>query len=347
MDELLALFQKRLDEMDQAKQAVKFDRWFNYLAIDTVGEVTFSKPFGFLEAGVDHGQTVATQHYLQIYLAVIGHFPWLHNATLANPLLEKWGLAPATFISDNCGKATNARLTNDKVRRDMMELWLDQFRKHPEKMSETEVSTTAMVTVGAGSDTISAILQTITYHLLRDRDMFLQLRQEIDNANLSPIPQYEETHRLPVLSACIKEALRHHPPVSTNYPRVSPPGGVTVCGRFFPAGTVLSVSPYAIHSIPEVFGANIDKFDPGRWLNASQTEHRNMENHLVAFGAGYNQCPGQQLARLELYKTAALMVRDYDVEQVEKSKEWKCDYHFGAIPYDWDCYVRRRKINEE
>jgi hypothetical protein len=63
--------------------------------------------------------------------------------------------------------------------------------------------------------------------------MLDMLRKELDEAKLGHVPTYEETQRLPVLQACIKETYRFHTPVSFGLTRVAPPEGVTTCGRHF------------------------------------------------------------------------------------------------------------------
>jgi cytochrome P450 len=68
-----------------------------------------------------------------------------------------------------------------------------------------------------------------------------------------------------------------------------------------------------------------------------------MEKYLIAFGAGYAQCPGRHLAQMELSKTTAMLIRDYDIKQVNKGQDWKFETHFTAVPYGWPCYVTRRR----
>jgi cytochrome P450 len=55
---------------------------------------------------------------------------------------------------------------------------------------------------------------------------------------------------------------------------------------------------------------------------------------MVAFGAGYNQCPGRNLAHLEVSKTIAMLMRDYEIELVNPKKEWKYENHFIVAPHD-------------
>lgn len=97
-------------------------------------------------------------------------------------------------------------------------------------------------------------MQAFVYCMTPDEDMLEMLRTELDQARLSGVPTYDKTQNLPVLQACIKEALRFHPAVGFGLPRVAPPSGVTACWRYFRPGTVLSVNSWVIHRITSIFG---------------------------------------------------------------------------------------------
>lgn len=62
------------------------------------------------------------------------------------------------------------------------------------------------------------------------------------------------------------------------------------------------------------------------------------------WGAGYNQCPGRNLAHLEISKITATLLRDYDIEQVDPKQEWTYESWFVALPSNWPCYVKRRNV---
>jgi cytochrome P450 len=306
-----------------------------------LGEVTFSKQFGFLEQARDIGDAIANTRAIGIYVAIVGHFWWAHDYLLANPLIGYFNLQPTMHIFDTCLAAVDARSKNDKVRKDMIEQWMDMRKKHPDRMEEREILAAAVTNIGAGADTISATLQALFYYLLRNEEALIKLREEVDNAGLADVPTHEETQRLPYLQACIKEALRIHTPVGFGLPRVAPEGGVTVLGRHFKEGVILSVNPWVIHRRPEIFGDDADSFSPTRWMDPIRS--REMEKYLIAFGAGYAQCPGRHLAQMELSKTTAMLIRDYDIKQVTKGQDWKFETHFTAVPYGWPCYVTRRQ----
>lgn len=340
VDKALLLLEKRLDRLSEANEPVNFDEWFNFLGFDILGEVTFSRSFGFLEEGRDIGSAIANTRMLGVYIAVMGHFWWAHDYLLANPLIEYFNLQPSMHIFETCLAAIDARSKNDEVRKDMIENWMDMRKKHPDRMEEKEILAGAVVNIGAGADTISATLQALFYNLIRNKVILESLRQEIDSASLSIVPSYEETQKLSFFQACIKETYRFHTPVAFGLPRVVSKGGVTIAGHYFQEGVLLSVNPWVIHRRADLFGSDADLFNPKRWLDAERS--REMDRYLIAFGAGYNQCPGKHLAHMEVSKTAAILIRDYDIRQVVESQTWSYESHFTAVPYGWPCYVKRR-----
>lgn len=51
-----------------------------------------------------------------------------------------------------------------------------------------------------------------------------------------------------------------------------PNGGLTISGRFFKEGTILSVPSYTIHRDVAVWGEDADQFRPERWIMIKQDE---------------------------------------------------------------------------
>ena len=206
IDESIALLEKRLDELSQANKPVEFDRWFNYMAFDIIGEVTFSSRFGFLESGRDIGGAIANSRVLTLYVTIMGYFQWLHRLTLGNPLIAYFNMTPSQHIFDTCLRAVDARNKNPNVRIDMMEQWKMSMAAHPERFEQRELYGVANATIGAGADTISATLQAFWYYLLRHPKYLARLRDEIDAASFnksSKIVSYAEAQELPFLQACV------------------------------------------------------------------------------------------------------------------------------------------------
>ncbi|KAJ5449457.1 uncharacterized protein N7458_005906 [Penicillium daleae] len=314
IDNVLSIFKTRFDELTDSVAPVEFQKWFSFFAFDVLGEVTFSKSFGFVQSGTDIRNAIANTGSLVYYISIMGNYIWFHNLTLGNPLFSRLGLQPNSHIFDTCLLAVENRNNNPEVRHDMMQRWLDVRASNPDRLSERDIFAAAVANIGAGAET--------------------------SRGELSLLIQYSEAAKLPFIQACLKEAYRFHPGVTHDLPRVVPKGGITIAGRYFPEGVLLSVNPWVIHRDPAIFGQDCDTFNPERWL---QGETKRMDTFLIHWGAGYNQCPGRNLAQFELSKVLATVLRDYEIEQIEPQTDWRSETRFLAVPYGWPCRILRRQ----
>ncbi|KAL3481254.1 cytochrome P450 [Aspergillus californicus] len=346
IDTVLQTLQTRLNELSASGAPVQWQDWFSFFAFDVLGEVTFSKSFGFVQSGTDIRNAIANTGALVYYISIMGYYIWFHNLTLGNPLVSRLGLQPNSHIFDTCLLAVDSRKKNPEIRHDMMQRWLDVRASHPERITEKDIFGAAVANIGAGAETVSATAQVVIYQLLQRPDFMKRAQEEIDSAvrrgEISPTVQFSEAAKLPFLQACLKEAYRFHPAVAHNLPRVVPAGGITIAGRYFPEGVLLSVHPWVIHRNPEIFGQDCEIYNPDRWL---QGDTKRMDSFMIHWGAGYNQCPGRNLAQFELSKLLATVLRDYAIEQIEPKRGWRFETRFLAVPYGWPCRIRRRGLS--
>lgn len=266
-----------LDWMDQYAEKgepMHLDKFFTYTAFDIVGEVVFSKKFGFLHEGADIGNSIANSLALNAYAAVGGFLqPW--NLIVANPLVTWLRIMPMGHLFDTTMKAIGERVRNQDARFDLIAHWFKMLAQHPERMKLRDIHAQATTSVGAGADTVSCGLQSFIYHMLRHPTAWGRVRAEIDAARRDrglcsdSVVAFEHAQQLPYLQACIKEALRIFGPVPMGLPRVAPKGGLTIGEHTFPAGTILSINPWAVHHSKEIWGPDASEFNPDRWLSDS------------------------------------------------------------------------------
>lgn len=209
IDNVLSLFKTRFDELSDSGAPVEFQKWFSFFAFDVLGEVTFSKSFGFVESGTDIRNAISNTGSLVYYISIMGNYIWFHNLTLGNPLFSRLGLQPNSHIFDTCLIAVDKRQNNPEVRHDMMQRWLNVRASHPDRLSEKDIFAAAVANIGAGAETISTAAQTVIYNLLRHPEYMKRAQSEIDVAQsqgeLSPLIQYSEAAKLPFLQACVSQ----------------------------------------------------------------------------------------------------------------------------------------------
>lgn len=254
IDRSVTLLERRLDESLEKGRPFELGRWLHFFTWDMVGEIHFSSPFGFLHQGRDVGNTMKNGFKLAFYITTMGYMQWLHSFLFGNPILRWLDFQPNEQALSTSVSAIEKRKKNPEARADMMQHWMDQHAKYPDRMTEKNITCAVLVAVGAGGDTVGSVLQAIFYLLLKEDPSHLEhLRQEIDASGTdSPVVSYAEAQKMPYLQAVvwssasapwksthtvqIKESQRIYPGVAWNLPRVVPKEGFTVAGRHFTQG---------------------------------------------------------------------------------------------------------------
>jgi len=114
--------QTRIRYCDTDKE-VDFYRWLQFLALDVIGELTWSKRMGFVDEDRDVGGVVQSIASNLAYAGPIGQMPWLDLIWDKNPLrlqLQKWGwsntVSPTTTFARKQNQDRAAELA--KIRQD-------------------------------------------------------------------------------------------------------------------------------------------------------------------------------------------------------------------------------------
>ncbi|GAB1318473.1 Pisatin demethylase [Madurella fahalii] len=342
-ERLDATFTFLLDWMDKfstEKQPMDLDKFFTFTAADVTGDLLFSKPFGFISKGYDINETLSRSHKVAGIGTVGGYFPWL-NKLLANPFVTWTGILPFGLIYDTAMNAIAEREKNPGVQSDILTHWLKAYQEG--KVTLRDVQAQATLGVLAGTDAMSTGMQSFLYHLIRHPAAWQRCSDEVTSARAqgkcdTRIVSFEHAQELPYLQACIKESLRLFGPLGTGLPRVAAAGGTKLGDRVFPSGTCLAIHPYTMMRDESIWGADANAFRPDRWL---KEDSAGLDKFYMPFGLGYGTCPGINLAKMELSKLAASIVRDYVIRQVDPQQEWSYEAYFNTLPHDWPVYVER------
>ena len=135
-----------------------------------------------------------------------------------------------------------------------------------------------------GSDTTAIAMRAVFYYLMTNPDQYHRLVTELDAAAAER-----------QLSSPVKynEAMRLHPSIGLTLPRVIPEGGISLCGRYIPAGYVVGVNGAVVRYDRTIFGVDADKFRPSRWVDGDATT---MDKCMLHFGAGTRTCIGKNVS---------------------------------------------------
>ncbi|BEI88149.1 uncharacterized protein CcaverHIS019_0108670 [Cutaneotrichosporon cavernicola] len=324
-DNLIAQEQKNPKSNGQAK--VDCLDWFNYLAFDMIGDLAFGAPFGMLEAGADSAELRATPDAAPTYApaieilnrrgeisATLGVFPEIRPFAkfLPDPFFSK-GIEAVQNLAKIAIARVKQRLDHPPAdaRNDLLSR-LQEGRDHKgQAIDREELTAEALTQLIAGSDTTSNSSCALLYYATKTPGILARLQKELDDAipEGTDVPTFDMIKSLPYLEAVFNETLRYHSTSGIGLPREVPPGspGVTICGHYFPGGTVLSVPTYTIHHSKEIWGPDADDFNPDRFLNLTARQ----KEAFIPFSHGPRSCVGRNVAEMEMKLIAATWAHRY------------------------------------
>ncbi|KAF2764917.1 cytochrome P450 family protein [Teratosphaeria nubilosa] len=326
VDDAIHVFLTRMQEMQN--QIIDMDKWVQLFAFDVIGEITFSKRFGFMDTGADDGSLSLIESALKSasWLGQIPSIYWLHDAL--TPYIGNHVAANnrhgsiRTFATREITAASDRGTDHE----DMLSKFRATQKQKPEQMNDAAVVAMATSNIFAGSDTTAISLRAIIYHLLKNPACHQRFLEELYAARaegrLSDPVKLHEADALPYLQAVMHEALRLHPAVGFSLPRVTPEGGASVAGTYIPAGTVIGANPWVVHRSKEVYGEDVEAFRPERWMGKEEEGKGDMQRFFFAFGSGARLCIGRNISWMEMSKLIPTLFMQYHVELSEPEKEW-------------------------
>ncbi|KAK5373387.1 hypothetical protein LTS13_005585 [Exophiala xenobiotica] len=283
---------------------------------DVIGELFFGQQFGFMRDEHDYGRYIESLDTLLPGIALSCVLP-----SYVRSFHSILGLLFPTIRKSISGfdeiRAAGRYWTN--VRQKQMQTGttgrvdlLDKFFKIREVKGGfdiPEIQNEACVAIFAGSDTTAIALRSILYHLMKSKTCMEKLVAEIDDFDSRGLLgkqhiRYAEAMKMPYLVACCKE------------------GGATIAGRYFPAGSRVSMNAAVIQYDPLVFGDDAATFNPDRWIDGDGAL---MDRHMLHFGGGSRTCIGKNISLAEMHKLIPQLLRSFSVHLVDPSREWKTE----------------------
>ncbi|KAF2738694.1 pisatin demethylase [Polyplosphaeria fusca] len=326
-----------------------FSQWLQYFAFDVIGDLTWSKRLGFVEGQRDVDGIIGFLNKFLSYAGPIGQIPTLDLLLEKNPIrlwMQRIGLNNTVFpvtlfaqtrSNERAGEIAKIKsygLPDDVSNPrgvDLLSKFAQAAHDHPDFMTDTQVLTSCVSMVFAGSETTAISLSSVFYFLLKHPAVYAKLMQELDDAvahgtiepRANKTVSWAESQKLPYLDAVIQESFRLHPAAGLILERIVPNQGMDVLGTFVPGGTIVGCNAWVLHRRPEVFGADVDVFRPERWIEASGAQQKEMRGTMFQFGAGARTCIGKNVSLLEVYKLVPSFLRRFEIELDRPDREWK------------------------
>lgn len=337
IDKCTELFLQRLREhAEKPDPTIDLGQWVQMYAYDVIGELYFGSMFGFLQKSEDHHGWIHSLDLLMPFLctcavAPTSFRPFILTSALVIPgglkalkAVENIGTSARECVAKRLKKSprSETREKRDDIAQQLLDIQAEKGAKVDFGMGDIEQE--AFVALLAGSDTTSIGFRTIFYYLMKEPQVYKEVQEEIDAAfvegRLHHPVQFADTLKLPLLCAALKEALRIHPGVQLTMGRVVPAQGLEVCGTYIPKGYWVGMNAAVVHFDKGIFGEDAHRFRPSRWL---QENASNMDKHLLAFGAGTRTCIGKNISLSELHKLVPEVLRNFELELVDKDNDWK------------------------
>lgn len=259
--------------------------WFNLYSFDVMGRLAFGKDYHMVENGKRHWAL----DLLTEGMAISGlRLPtWVFRILLSIPGLAAGYYKFLKFCSDelkwrveNGGKGSGKDITG----------WLLKAYgndKHPDQ--DPMLQGDARLIIVAGSDTTSATLTYLFYHLAQDPTQVKRLRDELRPLTIGDWSDKDIQHA-EHLNGAINETLRLHPPVPSGLFRQTPPEGLRVGEVYIPGGVTFFTPQYAMGRDEDIY-ADATSFVPERWYSKPD-----MIKHADAF-APFSQGPFNCIGR--------------------------------------------------
>ncbi|KAF6745976.1 cytochrome P450 [Ephemerocybe angulata] len=169
--------------------------------------------------------------------------------------------------------------------------------------------------------------------MIQNPEIQRKAQTAIDEAvsQLGRLPDFTEYRKLPYIDALVREVLRWRPVTPIAVPHAVIEDDVYK-GYHIPAGATVLPNAYAIAHDPSVYGPNPAKFDPSRFMNASQTKiNEDMPMGYETFGYGRRICPGIQVAVESIWLVAISVLAVFDLRPVEGAREGFVKYSSGML----------------
>ena len=112
-----------------------------------------------------------------------------------------------------------------------------------------------------------------------------------------------------------------------------------------PKGTNVIVPTYALHRNPDMFGDNVDKFDPERFMNDASKDL--VDNHIFhSFGGGPRICIGMRFAMEEMKIVLAKLLSNFEIIEELNVTKLKFDAgNIGMLAYkEMKVKIQERKV---
>lgn len=166
-----------------------------------------------------------------------------------------------------------------------------------------------MTMLHAGFETVSDQIVWNVLALGKHPEVRERARQESDGLLGGRLPRFEDLRRLTYLHLVLQEIMRLYP-AAWGFFRTALADD-HMGGYRIPAGSLVIVSPYITHRLPEIWESP-EEFRPERF-RAEEAERRH-RFAFFPFGSGPRHCIGGEVAELLIAMTVSMLLQRFELE---------------------------------
>ncbi|XP_063443024.1 cytochrome P450 1A1-like [Mytilus trossulus] len=191
----------------------------------------------------------------------------------------------------------------------------EQYGNSPELyngITKEEILSSLSDFMAAGFETVSTTLEWIILYLSYHNDVQRRVQEEIYSVIGDRKPKLTDKGKLPFTEATILEVIR----VANVLPMAVPHSTTTDTvfrNHKIKKGTVVICNTYATAMDPKLW-TNPEKFSPERFLDNHNQINQQKADEILTFGIGRRRCPGQFLAKMELFLFVTNIFQRFEIE---------------------------------
>ncbi|KAL0578166.1 hypothetical protein V5O48_003832 [Marasmius crinis-equi] len=189
----------------------------------------------------------------------------------------------------------------------------------------------------AASDTTVSALETFMLAMIQNPEVMKKGQKAVDEVIGDRLPDFSDLDTVPYVSALMKEALRWKPVTPLAVPHRVLEEDV-YNGYTIPKGATVIGNAWAMLYDEEVYGPDVDKFRPERFLTKDGQLDPNVRHPHVAFGFGRRSCPGNDIAEMSMWVTIATLLVCFDFGDYVDPKSGKAEPPAGEYTSGMLCY---------
>ena len=324
----------------RANAAIELQPDLMRYTVDTIAGLAFGAAVNTLESDGDVIQQHLDQIFPALFKRILSPLPtWRFVPSAANRKLERSiaevNLAVTGFVAQ-ARERMQADPSLHENPRNLLEAMIAAADVPDSGIDDQQVAGNVLTMLLAGEDTTANTIAWMIHLLWRNPRALAraagEVRWVVRDVNS---PTFEEIAKLDYVEACAHETMRLKPvapilPLETL--REMTIGDVRV-----PAGIIVS-SLMRRDSVSDSHLARAATFDPERWLSAnaeSSAQNASSAKRVsMPFGAGPRICPGRYLALLEMKMAMAVLLGNFDIDNVTTPDGLEAREHlaFTMIP---------------